>query len=39
LQKLNPGFRTSGLQGWIPIQRPEHLATFVTGLQKAGLPE
>jgi len=39
LQKLNSGFRISGLQGWIPIRRPEHLAIFETGLRKAGLPE
>jgi len=39
LQKLDPTFRISSLQGWIPIRRPEHLARFVTGLREAGLPE
>jgi TolB-like protein len=39
LQKLDPTFRISGLQGWIPIRRPEHLARFTTGLRMAGLPE
>jgi TolB-like protein/Tfp pilus assembly protein PilF len=39
LQKLNPAFRVSSLEGWIPIRRPEHLARFATGLRMAGLPE
>ena len=39
LQKLDPTFCISGLQDWIPIRRPEHLARFVTGLRLAGLPE
>ena len=39
LRKLDPTFRISGLQGWIPIRRPEHLAQFTTGLRMAGLPE
>ncbi|WP_407168448.1 winged helix-turn-helix domain-containing tetratricopeptide repeat protein [Bradyrhizobium sp. ORS 111] len=39
LRKLDPTFRISSLQGWIPIRRPEHLARFVTGLREAGLPE
>jgi TolB-like protein len=39
LQKLDPTFRISGLENWLPIRQPEHLARFVTGLRKAGLPE
>ena len=39
LRKLNPTFRISSLEGWIPIRRPEHLARFATGLRQAGLPE
>jgi len=39
LRKLDPTFRISSLQGWIPIRRPEHLARFETGLRLAGLPE
>jgi hypothetical protein len=38
-RKLDPTFRVSSLQGWIPIRRPEHLARFETGLRQAGLPE
>jgi hypothetical protein len=38
LQMLNPNFRVSSLQDWLPIRRPEHLTMFVTGLRKAGLP-
>jgi TolB-like protein/Tfp pilus assembly protein PilF len=39
LQKLDPTFRVSSLEGWIPIRRPQHLAHFATGLRQAGLPE
>jgi TolB-like protein len=39
LRKLDPTFRISGLEAWIPIRRPEHLARFTTGLRRAGLPE
>jgi TolB-like protein len=39
LQKLDPTFRVSSLEGWIPIRRPEHLACFASGLRLAGLPE
>ncbi|TMJ13846.1 MAG: tetratricopeptide repeat protein, partial [Alphaproteobacteria bacterium] len=39
LRKLDPTFRISSLDGWIPIRRPEHLACFATGLRQAGLPE
>jgi TolB-like protein len=39
LRTLDPAFRISGLQGWIPIRQPEHLARFETGLRLAGLSE
>jgi TolB-like protein len=39
LRRLDPAFRISKLEGWIPIRRPEHLATFTNGLRLAGLPE
>lgn len=35
---LDPALRLSGIADWLPIRRPEHLATFVDGLRKAGLP-
>jgi ABC-type nitrate/sulfonate/bicarbonate transport system permease component len=38
LRKLDPTFRASSLERWIPIRRPEHLARFTTGLRMAGLP-
>lgn len=39
MQKLDPAFRVSSLEGWITIRRPEHLARLTTGLRMAGLPE
>ena len=39
VRKLDPALRISNLKDWLPLQRPEHLATFADGLRKAGLPE
>jgi TolB-like protein len=39
LRELDPTFRISNLAKWIPIRRPEDIATFADGLRKAGLPE
>lgn len=39
LRELDPGLRISNLRDWLPIHRPEDLATFADGLRKAGLPE
>jgi TolB-like protein len=39
IRQLDPTLRISNLKDWIPIRRPEHLATFVEGLRRAGLPE
>jgi TolB-like protein len=39
LRKLDPAFRVSKLDAWIPIRRPEHRASFANGLRLAGLPE
>jgi TolB-like protein len=39
LRQLDPALRISGLTDWLPIRRPEDLATFADGLRRAGLPE
>ena len=39
LRQLDPTLRISNLEDWLPIQRPEDLATFADGLRRAGLPE
>jgi hypothetical protein len=39
LRELDPALRVSNLADWLPIRRPEDLATFADGLRKAGLPE
>lgn len=39
LRQIDPTLRISNLKEWFPIQRPEHVAKWVLGLQGAGLPE
>jgi TolB-like protein len=39
LQQLDPVLRISNVRDWLPIRRPEDLATFVEGLRRGGLPE
>jgi TolB-like protein/Tfp pilus assembly protein PilF len=39
LRELDPALRISNLKNWLPIHRPEDLATFADCLRKAGLPE
>jgi TolB-like protein len=39
LRQLDPALRISNLTDWLPIHRPEDLATFADGLRRAGLPE
>jgi TolB-like protein len=39
MRQLDPTLRISNLTDWLPLQRPEDLATFAGGLRKAGLPE
>lgn len=39
LRQLDPTLRISNLKDWLPIHRPEDLATFADGLRRAGLPE
>lgn len=38
LRELDPTFRVSSLSGWLPLRRPQNLATFAEGLRRAGLP-
>jgi TolB-like protein len=38
LRVLHPTLRISQLQDWIPLRRPQDLATLAEGLKKAGLP-
>jgi hypothetical protein len=39
LRHLDATLRISNLEDWLPIRRPQDLATFADGLRKAGLPE
>jgi len=39
VRRLDPALRISNLADWLPIRRPEHLATLAEGLRRAGLPE
>lgn len=39
LRQLDPALCIANLPEWLPIQRPEDLATFAEGLRMAGLPE
>jgi hypothetical protein len=39
LRQLDPTLRISSLEDWLPIRRPEDLATLAEGLRIAGLPE
>lgn len=39
LRQLDPTLRIATLTDWLPIRRPEDLATFAEGLRRAGLPE
>jgi TolB-like protein len=39
LRQLDSTLRISNLGDWLPIRRPEDLATFANGLRRAGLPE
>jgi TolB-like protein len=39
LRQLDSTLRISNLEDWLPIRRPEDLATFADGLRRAGLPE
>lgn len=39
LSELDPTLRVSDLGEWLPLLRPENLATFADGLRRAGLPD
>jgi TolB-like protein len=39
MRELDPTLRISNLTDWLPLQRPDDLATFADGLRKGGLPE
>lgn len=39
LRQLDPTLRLCNLTDWLPIHRPDNLATLVNGLRLAGLPE
>jgi TolB-like protein/Tfp pilus assembly protein PilF len=39
LRQLDSTLRISNLEDWLPIHRPEDIATFADGLRRAGLPE
>jgi hypothetical protein len=39
LRRLDATLRISSLEDWLPIHRPQDLATFAEGLRRAGLPE
>jgi hypothetical protein len=39
LRQLDPALCISNLKDWLPIHRPEDLATFADGPRRAGLPE
>ena len=39
LRQIDSTLRISNLTDWLPIHRPEDLATFADGLRRAGLPE
>jgi len=38
LRSLDPALRLATVKDWLPIQRPEDLATLIEGLRAAGLP-
>jgi TolB-like protein/tetratricopeptide (TPR) repeat protein len=39
LREYDPGLRISNFTDWIPLRRPQDIATYEEGLRKAGLPE
>ena len=39
LRLIQPGLRVSNLHEQIFLHQPEHMAKYIVGMQKAGLPE
>jgi TolB-like protein/class 3 adenylate cyclase len=39
LRQFDPELRISNLTEWLPLRRPQDIATYEDGLRKAGLPE
>lgn len=39
LREFDPSLRVANLRDWLPIHRPEDLASFADGLRLAGLPD
>ena len=39
LRQLDPALRTANIKDWLPLRRPQDLATLADGLRKAGLPD
>jgi tetratricopeptide (TPR) repeat protein len=38
VRRIDPALRLTTITSWLPIRRPEHLATLIAGLTEAGLP-
>lgn len=39
LRRSDPELRVSNFTDWLPLRRPQDIATYTEGLRKAGLPE
>jgi tetratricopeptide (TPR) repeat protein len=39
LRHSDPGLRISNFTDWLPLRRPQDIATYEEGLRKAGLPD
>ena len=39
LRQSDPGLRISNFTDWLPLRRPQDIATYEEGLRKAGLPD
>jgi tetratricopeptide (TPR) repeat protein len=39
LRQLDPALRIANIKDWLPLRRPQDLATLADGLRKAGLPD